>query len=172
MKWGVGIIIANYLILYVFQLHIKYYRQMGSFYLVHTGKDRHQHWSSNDLQAVPLTTTHTTPNHILTLRSNPMPSPGVDENHHISHSGDTNLHCFRFGFLGAKIRGNLVQGESESPDDFPRRLFSSPCPRGAVESLALTPQAAPLCCLPEHSLYTITVTYCHLLASPVTWQSP
>lgn len=93
-----------------------------------------------------------------------MSSPGVDENHHISHSGDTNLHCFRFGFLGAKIRGNLVQGESESPDDFPRRLFSSPCPRGAVESLALTPQAAPLCCLPEHSLYTITVTYCHLLA--------
>lgn len=77
MKWGVGIIIANYLILYVFQLHIKYYRQMGSFYLVHTGKDRHQHWSSNDLQAVPLTTTHTTPNHILTLRSNPMSAQGL-----------------------------------------------------------------------------------------------
>lgn len=56
---------------------------MASFYFVHTGKERHQHQSSTDLQAVLITSTHTPPNPTLNLRPSPLFSPGADENLHV-----------------------------------------------------------------------------------------
>lgn len=114
--------------------------------------------NSEAQQSFRFITTHTNPDHTLTLRSNPLSSPGLDGNHRVSHSGNMNFHCFSLGFLGTKGRGNLVQVESESPDGFPRRLLSSPCPRGAVGSLA-RPHLA-LHCLPDYSQWT-TVTSWH-----------
>lgn len=163
MKWGVVIIIiANYLIPYVFQLHIKYYRQMESFCFVHTGKDRHHHWSSGDLQAALLITTHTTPDHRLHLRYSPLSSPGV------MRITICNIQVIQICIASVldswgQKAGKCGPGRVRVPWWVSWRLLSSPCPRGAVESLALTHQAAPLCCLPG---------YCHLLTSPVLWQTP
>lgn len=148
MKWGVIVIIANYLIPYVFQLHIKYYRQIESFYFVHSGKDRHQPWSSTDFQAVLLITPHTTPNHTLNLRCSSLSSPGVDENHHIQHSGNLNLPCFSLGFLGAKGRG-ICSSRVRVPWWLSQVLAEQPLPQGC-------------CWNPVPHPCRITVTYCHL----------